>query len=182
MSQFTESFQSTLSANNRNHLCISTDFSNTIWNTPGYHHLFNVSGLVRIRFWAICKVTLVDPVCQMELSVTAVNSVNLGVFDFLYGLFCDGEAYEAGPTIKAGDILIANSYNQNKASYLETSNGNNVPVFGVIKDVVLQDNIYVRLHNSDTPLTNGSIDFHIIWDAMEDGAFVTLGNGALEAQ
>jgi hypothetical protein len=187
MSQFIESLQSTipksdLSIDNKHHLCASVDFSSSVWNTPGNHRLFNVSGFARIRLWAFCKKTLADSVCQMMFSVSGVSASGSEVISPYFNFFCDGEAYESGPTLKIGDVLTSNSAYRTKASYMEMNNNSISLVDNVVKDIALSDNIDLILHGSDTPLTDGAIDFHIIWDALEDGATVTLGDGALEVE
>jgi hypothetical protein len=147
-----------LNAQNKNHLAVTADLSSATWNTVASHEVFTVTGLVRMRMWVECTETVQD----------AANAA-----DIQFGVEGATDAFIAatGAAGKGGSTLSANElwYDTSPTTVYDTA-------ANVIKDYVV-NGLDVGYEITGEALTEGTLVFHCVWEALNSSGNVVAGAG-----
>jgi len=147
-----------ISSKSTSHLVVTANMTSAVWNTVDTHEVFTVSGAVRARMWIICRDTLTD--------AANLATIRFGIADWVIAFI--GETPAAGKdgvTINAGEFWFDTS---GSSIYVD-------PAAGILDLMVIDSDIGYRIVGE--ALTGGELEFHCVWEALEEGATVVAGAG-----
>jgi len=158
-----------ISVNHPRHLVNTVDFTSSTWNTVATHEVFTVTGLVLFRTWVACTESLAgggtfqygtedsgSGFASTGLFMPATTATEIDAGRFLCGY----------PTISAAVDVIH--------PYLTNSTTNGVG-FAINESILY--NVDVGYEIIAAALTDGTLEFHCIWEPLTAGASVVIGAG-----
>jgi len=158
---------SEISVNAPNHLVVVADLATgSGWETVASHEVFTVTGLVRVRMWALCTETLTS-----GGTPTLVIGVEGDTDQFITNL----------GSWTAGDVFVWLASNTMAGANGENwalTNGDiaGLSVYPVVLDIVLYG-IDIGYEIGTAAMTDGTLEFHCVWEPLSAGATVAAGTG-----
>ena len=144
----------TVATDHARHLVNTVDLSSATWNTAATHEVFTVDGLVRVRMWIECTETVVG-----------AGSIQFGHETASNGFI----ASTTGTDLATNDIW----YDTSPATVLDTYTN-------AVMDYVINGND-IGYEITGAALTDGTLAFHCVWDALNATGSVVLGSGGVLA-
>lgn len=148
-----------LTAQAGNHLVVAADLSATAWKSLASHEVFTVTGAVRMRMWIICTETLEDAgnAAIIQFGHDGATNAFIGATD---------AAGRNGQIITAGQLW----YDTSPAA------GPEVTTTAVL-DYIIPNGQDVGYEITEAALTNGTLDFHCVWEPLDTSGNVVAGDG-----
>lgn len=156
------------STNARNHICVTVDLTATGWKEVASHEVFTVSGTVRMYLWLICTEVLTS-----GGSATIKYGAEGGQTGALFsnktaGNFGYVGIYDRTNTASLPDFMI----DQWPDDQGWTSNNS----INLMWSVVATDSD-VGYTIGTAEFTDGTLEFHCVWEPLSAGATVVAGTG-----
>lgn len=130
----------------------TVDFSAAAANTIGNHRVFDVTGTVRMKLWAVCATDLVG---SANTAVLALGTGN-GTSGFIAGTSAEA--------IDAGDIWCDTTPTEKDGAYSTL----------ILDKAVVSSPVGYEL--STAKLSTGVIIFHCLWTPLSPTGAVAVGN------
>lgn len=158
-----------ISVNHPNHICVVADMSSSTWNTVGSHEVFTVTGAVHIKAWAFVTESFAGAsggwAFGTDFASNAISNIPLGAGNLTSGAWISWLDTSIGSSdaFGGGDFI--------QTSYLSGS----WPLNGLLDIFVYNADLGHEI--STAAFTDGTIEYHCIWQPLSAGATVTAGSG-----
>lgn len=140
-----------LSIHAQNHLVVTADLATgSSWETAASHEVFTVTGLVRVRLWALCTE-----------NVAGGGSIQFGYEGATDGLIASTTATD----LDANELW----YDATPTTQIDT-------FANVVFDRVI-NGLDIGYEITAAATTNGTLEFHCVWEPLTAGASVVAGAG-----
>lgn len=144
----------------QNYFSVTADMSSATWNTAASHEIATVTGMVRMIIIPECTETLTDAAdgASIQLGYEGSTTALIG---------STGAAGAGGNTLSAGEIWIDTSPAD---VFALTSNARAL-------DFIIAGGLDVGYEITGAALTEGTIVFHVFWEALNSTGVVAAGAG-----
>lgn len=144
---------SELSISNAHYLNVTADLGTSTWNTAASHEVFTVTGPVRMRMWVQCTENVASSGGTATIAFGHETTTNAFI------------AATDETELDAGDLW----YDTTPTTSADT-------LANVVLDWVI-NGLDVGYIIANEALTDGTLVFHCVWDALASGASVAAGAG-----
>jgi hypothetical protein len=145
-----------------NYFTVTADMSSATWNTAATHEIAAITGMVRMIIIPECTETLTDAADGASIQLGHESSTTA-----LIG--STGAAGAGGNTLSAGEIWVDTSPAD---VFALTSNARAL-------DFIIAGGLDVGYEITGAALTEGTIVFHVFWEALNATGAVTAGAGGV---
>jgi len=142
-----------------NYFAVTADMSSATWNTQAKHEIATVTGMVHMVIIPECTETLVD--------AADGASIQLGHESLTTALIASTTAATAGTVIEAGEIWV----DATPADVMALRSA-----FEAL-DFIIAGGLDVGYEITGAALTEGTMVFHVFWEALNATGAVAAGAG-----
>lgn len=155
------------SADARNHICVTADMAATGWKEVGSHEVFTVSGTVRMYLWLVCTEALAtsgSSLLKYGYDGQASAFINAGYA----GNFSSPGIYERSFATASVGGFMADQWPEDRNFAADSGN----VAWGCIST-----STDVGYTIQTEAFTDGTLEFHCVWEPLSQGATVRAGSG-----